>query len=95
MCKHNWIEDYNATDAAACYNDGFNYRPGYYICTKCQKRKKIKYDDGNNWYDDLSMIPLVILFFLYIGIVVPIYFIIGVIREEIFSKSKKRASLNS
>ena len=34
VCEHEWIEYYDAVADAACYNDGFNYRPAEYICTK-------------------------------------------------------------
>jgi hypothetical protein len=84
-CDHEWIEDHDAAADAACYNDGFNYRPAEYICTKCKKTKKIKYADGARlgWYDPFSFLVMII------GILLaPIIMVIVAIGDKLLPKRK-------
>ena len=82
VCDHEWIEYYDAAADAACYNDGFNYRPSEYICTKCKKTKKIKYEDGMKWYKNLFLLPFSMVVLLYLVIVAQVIMFIGLIKDE-------------
>jgi len=61
-CDHEWVVDYDDDEDAACTSYGLTYLPAEYICAKCKKRKKIKYEDGAraNWVAIL-MFPVIIV----------------------------------
>ena len=88
VCQHEWIEDYDPQAEAECYNDGFNYRPAEYICTKCKRKKPIHYKDDLKWYQLLILIPVFIILFPILGVVVPLIFLVGMLIEEL-SQNKK------
>jgi hypothetical protein len=86
VCDHQWIEYFDAAEDAACYRDGFNYRPAVEVCTKCRKTKRTRYDDEMKWYE----IPLVILVsvvaLLYLGVIAPVLMLVVFIHDEFLSK---------
>jgi hypothetical protein len=84
-CDHEWVVDYDPGADAACYNDGLNYLPAEYICTRCGKRKRIKYEDGAkaNWVAVL-LFPVII-----VGLILaPIIIVIGGIVEQLAPKRR-------
>jgi hypothetical protein len=87
-CDHNWVKRFDSAPDTACYNDGLYYYPAKYICTKCGKTKKIKYDNGMKWYDYFLMIPLSGAVLLYLFTIAPVLMLIGFIRDEFSSKER-------
>ena len=85
-CDHEWIVDYDADADAECYNDGLNYLPAEYICTKCRKRRKIKYEGRTNG-NDILLIPAFMAFLLFL-IFFPVIALVQAIYEELFSSKK-------
>jgi hypothetical protein len=79
-CDHEWIVDYDADAEAECYNDGLGYLPAEYICTKCRKRKKIKYENPPTWGDFL-VIPSFLVFVLGLVFFPVIALVLGLYRE--------------
>jgi hypothetical protein len=67
-CNHNWIEDFDYKTDQLCYNAGLNYRPAYYICTKCGMTKRIKDDDRTEWYEVLLMIPMMLIMLILVAV---------------------------
>ncbi|HNN14460.1 MAG TPA: hypothetical protein PKL78_12930 [Anaerolineales bacterium] len=88
ICDHEWVVNYDPAAEADCYNDGGNYRPAEYICTRCKKKRDIKYADDMKWYQVLLSIPMFVVFFLYFGIIAPVIMLISLVIEE-FSSNKK------
>ena len=88
VCDHQWKECFDAEEDAACYKDGFNYRPAFQICTECGKRKKIRYDDDMKWYE----YPLVFLVgvgaLLYLAVIAPLLFLIAIIHDLLPARKK-------
>lgn len=82
VCNHDWTEYYDADLDAACYNDGLNYRPAEYICTKCRKTRKIKYDDEMKWYENLLLFPFLVVVILYLVTIAPVIMLIGFITDH-------------
>lgn len=87
-CRHEWAEIFDADADAACYNDGFNYRPAEEICTQCGKTRKIKYEDETKWYKILLLSPFLLVAVLYLGIVAPILTLIIAIKDELITGRK-------
>jgi hypothetical protein len=88
VCQHEWIEDYDPQAEADCYNDGFNYRPAEYICTKCKRKKPTHYKDDLKWYQLPIFISIFMILLPVLGVVVPLILLVGALIEEL-SQNKK------
>ena len=84
-CNHNWIEDFNPTDDAAAYNDGFNYTPAYQVCTKCGKRKRINSEPGLDW-GFLPLVPFFLVGVLMLDALTTVFVLLASVREVLLSK---------
>ena len=78
--------DHDPVAERECYDDGLNYLPAEYICTKCRKRKKIEYKDAGKG-NDLLLIPAFVAFVTYL-VLFPVIVLIPAILKELFSKEK-------
>ena len=84
-CDHDWIVDFDPVADAACYNDGLNYRPAEYICTKCKMKKKIHYEDDTTLEEVIKVLLVGVVTILYLIFIAPIIMIVSWIKDRYFS----------
>ena len=83
-CDHVWKEEIDAVVEVELWHAGQKYRPATEICTKCQMRRKIKYQDESKWYVDLLLFPIIMISGLILVTLLPFLLLIYVIEKFLF-----------
>ena len=90
-CDHNWVEDSQQTAYSNCYDP----TPGtIYFCTKCGMSKKNVGGSNFLWYEHILAILCIPLLIIYLGIIMPIMFVIGLIWNVFNPEGKVRNHRN-